>query len=55
MGGMEGMGHGSMMGGSMSGMGGMQSPLLGGAGEIAYRRGRHRPAGRSHLNLGHRP
>jgi FtsP/CotA-like multicopper oxidase with cupredoxin domain len=37
MGGMEGMDHGSMMGGSMmGGMGGMQSPLLGGAGDIDY-------------------
>ena len=35
--GMEGMDHGSMMGGSMMGeMGGMQSPLLGGAGDIVY-------------------
>ena len=32
MSGMEGMDHGSMMGG----MGGMQSPLLGGAGDIGY-------------------
>ena len=31
--GMEGMDHGSMMGGSMEGM---QSPILGGAGDIAY-------------------
>jgi FtsP/CotA-like multicopper oxidase with cupredoxin domain len=40
MGGMEGMDHGSMMGGSMmggmGGMAGMQSPLLGGAGDISY-------------------
>jgi multicopper oxidase len=37
MGGMDGMDHGSMMGGSMmGGMGGMRSPLLGGAGDIAY-------------------
>lgn len=39
MGGMEGMDHGSMMGGSMGGMhgmGGMQSSLLGGAGDIVY-------------------
>jgi FtsP/CotA-like multicopper oxidase with cupredoxin domain len=37
MGGMEGMDHDSMMGGSMmGGMGGMQSPRLGGAGDIAY-------------------
>jgi FtsP/CotA-like multicopper oxidase with cupredoxin domain len=39
MGGMEGMDHGSMMGGPMSGMPGMEgmrSPLLGGAGDIAY-------------------
>lgn len=39
MGGMAGMDHGSMMGGSMGGMhgmDGMQSPLLGGAGDIAY-------------------
>jgi FtsP/CotA-like multicopper oxidase with cupredoxin domain len=35
MGGMEGMDHGSMMGG-MPGMEGMQSALLGGAGDIAY-------------------
>jgi FtsP/CotA-like multicopper oxidase with cupredoxin domain len=38
-GGMDGMDHGSMMGGSMGGMHGMegmQSPLLGGAGDIAY-------------------
>ena len=35
--GMDGMNHGSMMGGSMKGeMGGMQSPLLGGAGDIVY-------------------
>ncbi len=37
MGDMEGMDHGSMMGGSMMGeMGGMQSPLLGSAGDIVY-------------------
>ena len=38
MGGMEGMDHGTMTGsmGGMHGMEGMQSPLLGGAGDIAY-------------------
>ena len=36
MSGMEGMDHGSMMGGSMVGEKGTQSPLLGGAGDVDY-------------------